>query len=126
MAGAARNRWKSGAKQSTPLADRNSPRPVNGRVAVMWFGYYPAPGFQEWITNVGAEEFRPQMRGQQLDFAALDDLARLCMGSAAIQEWLSTVPSHVVAALLEGRRVHETDRVLEELAGNSAGRKLNL
>lgn len=72
----------------------------------MWFSRSPAREFLDWCSAVGAEEFYPRVRGGRLDFAALDDLVRLCMGAEAIREWLGSVPSHVVDALLRG----ETER----------------
>jgi hypothetical protein len=42
------------------------------------------------------------VRDGRLDYAALDDLARLCAAGSALEEWLSSVPSHVVAAIVRG------------------------
>lgn len=104
-----------GACNTRPHAAEDSPKPDRGRVAVMWFDPSPSPGFRAWCSAAGAEEFKPQVRGGRLDFAALDDLVRLCMGGEAIREWLARVPSHVVASLLRGEA--KADRVLEELFG---------
>lgn len=93
-----------GACNTRPYAERNSPHPERGRVAVMWFNRNPSAGFAAWVRENRAEEFLPPMRGGKLDYAALDDLARLCVAGPAIEEWLSTVPSHVVAAIVRGER----------------------
>ncbi|SMB96347.1 von Willebrand factor type A [Thermanaeromonas toyohensis ToBE] len=114
-----------GAENRPPYVDRQSPRPQNGRVAVMWFNRSPSRGFFEWCSAVGAEEFHPQVRGGRLDFAALDDLVRLCMGSDAVREWLSTVPSHVVDALLRGAD-EKAHAVVDALVAQRPSRGLHL
>lgn len=92
-----------GACNTPPSAEENSPRPERGRVAVMWFNPDPAPGFWRWLRAVGAEQFVPRVREGRLDYAALDDLTRLCVAGADLKEWLSSVPSHVIAGILGGR-----------------------
>ncbi|MEW5932040.1 MAG: vWA domain-containing protein [Bacillota bacterium] len=91
-----------GACNTPPYAERNSPRPERGRAAVMWFNRNPSPGFAAWVRENRAEEFQPPVRAGRLDYAALDDLARLCGAGSALEEWLASVPSHVVAAIVRG------------------------
>jgi len=89
-----------GACNTHPYADENSPVPESGRAAVVWFGKSPSQGFTRWLRCAGAEEFEPGTRNGRLDYAALDDLIRLCLAGDRIEEWVATLPVGVVEKLL--------------------------
>lgn len=90
-----------GACNTHPYADESSPIPESGRIAVVWFGRSPSQGFEKWLCWSAAEEFAPNMRDGRLDYAALDDLVRLCLAGDRIEEWVATLPVNVVEMLIK-------------------------